>query len=187
MRRLTVLVLALTALLSLAACGKDRGMEVRPSEFSEETRKVLSILDGELAFFDYETDNTIRSMTVTLWSFEEGAWESVAFLADAIEVGEAQVAVRMGENTFDFYNLSEDGYTRRSWEGTRSDFDGIEFVGNQRLPGPTAIVPGEEIALWVRLGMEGNSIRAGDMEDFRSADCAAGLAVTVTFSEAELE
>ena len=78
-KRIGCMALVLLLVMGLAACGQreaKQSMVIRPSEFSEETRKVLTIVEDELVFFDYEVDETIRSKTIDIWQYQEGQWVS---------------------------------------------------------------------------------------------------------------
>ena len=58
MRRCVSILVAIILVLSLSACAKteQKGMYIKPSEFTEETREVLDLFDDEVQFFDIVLD-----------------------------------------------------------------------------------------------------------------------------------
>ena len=63
MKKFISALLALAATLALSSCGGSPAkMEVSPASFSQETRDVLTILDDEIAFFDYVVEEPIQSV-----------------------------------------------------------------------------------------------------------------------------
>lgn len=61
------------------------------------------------------------------------------------------------------------------------------MMSNSRLDNPTEIEANREIPLWIRLGTNKNSITSITLGDFRESDCDTGLAITITFSDKEVE
>ena len=63
-------LLIVTLILLFAACAKEeqKGMYIKPSEFTEETREVLDLFDDEVQFFDIVLDETVKSETITVCS-----------------------------------------------------------------------------------------------------------------------
>lgn len=61
------------------------------------------------------------------------------------------------------------------------------MTSNSRLDNPTEIKANKEIPLWVRLGTSKNSMTSITLGDFMESDCDTGLAVTITFSDKEVE
>lgn len=55
---------------------------------------------------------------------------------------------------------------------------------SNKISDPTDIVFDKEIPLWVKIGNNENGISIPT--DFRSSNCTAGIAVTVTFSSKEI-
>ena len=77
MKKFISALLALAATLALSSCGgSPTKMEISPASFSQETRDVLTILDDEIAFFDYVVEEPIQSVSYDLWFYEEGQWRS---------------------------------------------------------------------------------------------------------------
>ena len=59
------LFITILLVVTLSGCEnkEDKGMYIRPSEFSEETREVLNLFDDEVQFFDIVLDETVKSET----------------------------------------------------------------------------------------------------------------------------
>ena len=63
------------------------------------------------------------------------------------------------------------------------DFNGSGAAIRTQLSDPREIVCGEEIPLWMKTSSDSTAVGGVTLGDFRSIDCTAGLAVTVTFSD----
>ena len=189
MKKTALLLATLLLAGALAACGASQAKtpSISPSKFSEETEQVLSILQDEYAFFDYRLDDTVRSYSLDLWSYEHGEWVNAGKVHGKAEPGEHRLAVRIGGESCDLFEMDGDGSTKYSYPLTSalSALDACSSKGSTRLEAVTPIEPEKEIALWVIQGTDQDSLALGNLDDFRSAECEAGTAVTITFSQQE--
>lgn len=189
-KRIGCMALVLLLVMGLAACGQreiKQSMTIQPSEFSEETRKVLTIVEDELVFFDYEVDETIRSKTIDIWQYQDGQWVSTGCAFGNLDSPKGRMAVRINEAGYDIYTINDDGFVRHSYD-SQVDFSQVSAQSAKRLGEPTAITAGVEIPLWVQLGYADSKVEVGNAAgDFRQADCDEGLAVTITFFEEAAE
>lgn len=74
MRKIVIGILFLITIMLLVACNNNNEdvMIIREREFSEETKKVLSMFEDEIVFFDYKVDESIKSMSIDIWTCENG-------------------------------------------------------------------------------------------------------------------
>lgn len=74
MKRIVLGILSLIIIMLLVACNNNNEdvMIIREREFSEETKKVLSMFEDEIVFFDYKVDESIKSMSIDIWTCENG-------------------------------------------------------------------------------------------------------------------
>ena len=185
-QRFGSIVLILLLAMGLTACSQAKST-IRPSEFSQETKKVLTIVEDELVFFDYEVDETIRSKTVDIWQYQDGQWVSAGCAFGNLDSPKGRMAVRINKAGYDIYTINDDGFVRHSYD-SQVDFSQVSAQSAKRLGEPTAITAGVEIPLWVQLGYEDDRIDTRNATgDFRQADCDEGLAVTITFYEEAME
>lgn len=186
MKKTALLLAALLLMGALAACGASQAKtpSISPSKFSEETQQVLSILQDEYAFFEYTADSTLRSYSLDLWTCENGKWSNAGKVHGKTEPGKHRLAVRIGGESCDFFEMDEDGSNRYSYP-LASTADAYSSQGSTRLNTEAPIAPEKEIALWVIQGTDQDSLALGNLDDFRSAECEAGTAVTITFSQQE--
>lgn len=185
MKKLTILAAAALMVTALTACGNGKSpdkMTISPGSFSEETQEVLKIIDDELLFFEYETDETVKSVSVDLWTYEEDEWINAGGTVGDLTAGGYQAAIRITDEACDIFQIDESGHTKSSYKST-VDFDASGLVVQSRLDNREPIVLNKEIILWVKLGTDNSSISSGVGQDFREADCNAGMAVTITFSD----
>ena len=190
-KRFSGIVLLLLLAVGLTACGGQgetkQGMTIRPSEFSEETQKVLAVVDDELAFFDYAVDESIRSKSVNIWQYKDGQWVSAGQTFGDLDERKATIAIRLNDASYDIIEITDSGRNKYSSKSV-VDFSTAGAQSAKRLDGPTTITAGTEIPLWVVLGYENDRIDTSNATgDFRQADCVSGLAVTVTIYEEAME
>lgn len=189
-KRFGGIVLILLLAVGLTACGQGetkQSMTIWPSEFSEETQKALTIVDDELAYFDYAVDETIRSQSIDIWQYKDGQWVSAGRTYGDLDERKGQIAIRLNDASYDIFDIDGSGHTKYSSKSV-VDFSTAGAQSSKRLGEPTTITAGTEIPLWVVLGHEGDRIETSNATgDFRQADCISGLAVTVTFYEESME
>lgn len=188
MRKVRLIILSFIMVLSLAACGRsnNHSMTIKEKEFSDETKKVLSIFKDELVFFDYKVDQSIKSMSIDIWTCENGEWINEGETFGNIETSDQQIAIRINDLSYDIFFISKNGHTKSSYPSV-IDFSNSKMVSNSRLHSPTKIEKNKEIPLWVRLGADKNSMSTDIMDDFRQADCNTGVAVTITFFDGNID
>ncbi len=157
----------------------EETMVVKPSEFSEETKQVMSIFNEEILFFDYKVDESIKSYAIKNFIYVDGAWQDYGSTSANIEDGENRMALKFDETGYAIYNVATNGYNGFK---AASPYTAFEETTNQlayEISAPIDVVPGEEIVLWAKIGSNEDGI--GMSSDFREADCTAGMAFTITF------
>ncbi|MDD4844813.1 MAG: hypothetical protein PHU31_10890 [Anaerotignum sp.] len=186
-----LLLLALIIAILLSACGNsgvnDSGMTIRPSKFSEETQGVLKIFEDEMVFLDYTVDETVKYFSVNIWWYKNGEWVADGKLSDSIDYLSNRIGIRLKESGIEVFSLEENGdYTKYGFFQDETVFFDSN-VATTHISNPTPISLNEEIPLWIKFGMDksGKLIRISD--DFKKLDCNGGVAVTVTFSDKEVE
>lgn len=192
MKKIRLFVSFIMILCTLTGCvdkqDTPKDMFVAPSEFSEETEKVLSIMDEEIMFFDYDLDETVKSMSIDIWEYEDGEWADIGGTYGNIEPNsKGQIALRITDSSYDIFNLKENGHSKSSYPEV-TDFKKPIATGGTRLSSPTAIKLNHEIPVWVKIGTDKDTMAINDIsEDFREYYCTAGVAFTVTFSDKDVD
>ena len=107
MKRMVLVILSLITIIVLVSCNNnnDDVMIIREREFSEETKKVLSIFEDEVVFFDYKVDESIKSMSLDIWICENGEWTNEDSVFGNIESSNEQTAIRINDLSSEFYFL----------------------------------------------------------------------------------
>jgi len=188
-RKVICALLAGLLTFTLCACAQNTqdmqsGMYVRPSEFSEETAKVLELFDDELQFFDISLDETVKSFAISLWVYRDGEWEAGQSTYGGSEFLPGRIAIRLTETSFDLYTMDENGHTKLSCPVAETPFEESTGIGGARVDREIPIELHREIPLWVKIGTTENSMELMDItDDFRNAECNAGVAVTLTVSD----
>ncbi len=183
----TVYIFILIFALLLASCDaggnvNKNGAVIEPAEFSKETQKILDIIDNEIAFFDYEVDESLADIRIDIWMCDDGEWVNIGRTYGEIEPGKSQLAVRINESSYDIYNIGDEGHTKSGYTAT-VDFTNSKSTLETRLSHPVEIADGKEIPLWIKLGSDTVEATLNTSDDFRSSDCDTGLAVTAVFSK----
>ena len=182
-------VIALTLMFTLAACSSEKQnakdtMIIKPSEFSEETKQVLNLLEEEIIFFDIIVDETIKSSTINVWIYENGQWVSNGETSGNIGKTNSQIAIQITESGYNIFTIDESGHMKYSAPYLNIDFENTTQQLSHKITNPTDIRVGNEIPLWVKIGNNDSKISITD--NFRSSNCSAGIAFTVTFSDKEV-
>lgn len=189
MRKIFSGLVVLTLLFALTACstskqGVQDTMIIKPSEFSEETEQVLDLFDEEIMFFDFVVDETVKSSTINVWVYENGEWVDKGATSGNIDKTDNQIAIQITESGYNIFTIDESGHIKYSAPEMNISFENNMQQISNKVTNPTDIIVGEEIPLWVKIGNNENGISIPT--DFRSSNCTAGIAVTVTFSNQEI-
>ena len=179
-----VAVMLIFMLLALGGCGetKENQNMLEPTEFSQETQKVLKILQNKIYFYDYTVDESIKATAIELWSCTDGVWESSGNSYGNIDAGKRQIAIQIEDNYVEFFDIDDSGYYSARLNLSEEQMkDPNMGTMSTYCTNPVEIEPNKEIALWARWSDEGESAAGHSLNDFREGYCDKGLAVTVTF------
>lgn len=180
----TITVLLTAALLfSLCACSRNKQsvMSIKPVDFSKETSEVLNLFDDEIQFFDILLDQSVKSFEISLWVYRDGAWNEDGKIQGDGDSSTQRIAIRLTENSFELYNVYEEGYEKCSYPVLDTRFDESIGIGGTRIDQETPIELNKEIPVWVKIGTSEN--RMEGIGNFREMECNAGIAVTFTASD----
>ncbi|MBR4960695.1 MAG: hypothetical protein IKY52_07350 [Clostridia bacterium] len=183
---------AVLAVLMLSGCGgaetetkvSGEPMTIYPTEFSAETKKVLDILDDEVMFYTYIIDETVKSVRLEIWFYENGEWTSAGNVKGNEGVTERDIVLRVKDTEIDLIQVSDSGQNKYTFPVT-PDFSVSMMAVEERLQHTEEIVPEEEIVLYYKIATDENGIFTE--EDFREIPCSAGMALTITFSAEDVE
>ena len=189
MKKIVILLISLVTILMMAGCSQKTNydMSIKPSEFSEETLKVLELFDDELQFFDIKVDETAKSHTIAVWVYRDGKWHEDGKTYGEIEFLSNQIAINLSKDGYELFSIDDNGHTSYSYM-IETDFENSMGIGGSRIDREIPIELNKEIPIWVMIGTEGSSMRVMDItEDFRNSECNAGVAVTLTVSDEIVE
>ncbi len=173
--------------LTLCACSQEKqsAMYIKPSDFSDETLEVLELFDDEIQFFDLSLDETAKSHTISVWVYRDGEWVEDGKTFGNIDRSAGRIAVRLTETSYDLYTMDdENGHVKYSYPALDTPFEESIGTGGARIDRETPIELNKEIPIWVKIGTTANSMKSMNItDDFRNAECNAGIAVTLTVSD----
>ena len=178
-----VAVMLMLMLLALGGYGEKKNV-LEVTEFSQETQKVLKILQNKIYFYDYTVDESIKATAIELWSCTDGVWESSGKTYGNIDAGKRQIAIQIEDNYVEFFDIDDSGYSSARLNLSEEQMkDPNMGTMSTYCTNPAEIEPNKEIALWARWSDEGENTMGHSLNDFREGYCDKGLAVTVTFYE----
>ena len=183
---------AVLAVLMLSGCGtvetvpqlSGEPMTISPTEFSAETKKVLDILDDEVMFYTYIIDETVKSVRLELWLYEDGEWTSAGNVKGNEDVTERDIVLRIKDTEIDLIQVSDSGQNKYTFPMTQ-EYTGAMMTLEECLQHTESIVPEEEVVLYYKVGTDADGMFAD--RDFRHIPCSAGMALTITFSAEDAE
>ena len=184
------ILVATLLMLTLVGCEnkESKGMYIKPSEFSEETREVLNLFDDEVQFFDIVLDETVKSETITVWVYKNGAWEESGKTSGPVEILDRRIAIRLTKDSYDLYSMDESGYVKYTCPDLDTSFDESMGIIGSRVEGETKLILNEETPILLKIGSKSSSIdNCNVTDDFRTIDCDAGVVVTLTVSDEIVE
>lgn len=190
MKKIKCMLLAGLLIFTLCACSQNKpsAMYIKPSNFSEETQEILDLFDDEIQFFDISFDETAKSYAVSIWAYHDGEWVEDGTTAGNVDHLTGKIAVRLTETGCDLYTIDENGHVKYSFPFVDTPFDESTGIGGTRIDREIPIELNKEIPLWVRIGTTADSMRVMEItDDFRNAECNAGIAVTLTVSDEEVD
>ena len=187
-------IVFIISLLCLCGCNAQQmsinteNMYIQPTEFSQETQKILQIFENEMYFFDVKVDDTVKSYQVQIWTVKDGMWINGTEAYGYIENIGDLYAIKLTDTNLELYSIDEDGFSKSSYEGLETNFDNCTTVTWWQLDDKREIVVDEEIVLWTMVGTDKTFFEFSDLENnFKEIDCTNGIAITITFRDTELE
>ena len=137
-------------------------MEVSPHPFSQETRDVLTILDDEIAFFDYVVEEPIQSVSYDLWFYEGGPVAERRQVYGDASPGSHRIAVRVNDSTCDPLRDHKERphQIQLSQRGRLQRRDHDWAIPPIESPPP---LQREGDPLWLRLGTDQNGLLGGTL------------------------
>ena len=190
MKKTISVLLAVAMIFSLCACSQNKqsGISIKPTEFSEETLEVLDLFDDEIQFFDISLDENVKSFESSVWVYRDGEWfEDGKTHGNNDSLGK-RIAIRLTENSYELYNISDNGHEKYSYPSLDTPFEESMGIGYSKIDREIPIELNKEIPICVRIGTSSNRMEVLDItEDFRKIECDAGIAVTITVSDEIVE
>jgi len=163
-------------------------MYIKPSNFSAETLEVLELFDDAIQFYDLSLNETAKSYAMSVWVYRDGEWNEDGKTSGKIDFLTGRIAVSLTGTGYTLYTMDESGHVKYSSPALDTPFEESFGIGSVRIDRKTPIELNKEIPIWVKIGTTSNTMRAMDItNDFRNAECNAGVAVTLTVSDEIVE
>lgn len=165
-------------------------MTIRPSKFSKETQNALKIFDAETLFLDYTINDTVKYISINLWIYKDGEWKANGSISDSITNIDQfnRIALRFKETDVEVFTIDKPGdFIKYGFNEGCMGLKNSKSIVSNRITEPVNIVLNEEIPMWVTRDTGKNSIQSDSSSGFRNLECSDGVALTVTFSDKEIE
>ena len=196
MKRLKLVICCILTCICLFGCKKNNDdlkneennnsdihveeMVIKPTKFSEETNKVLELIDNEIQFYDISINESAKSFEISIWNYVDEKWEQGSISYGEIEYLEEQIAIRITDSTYELFHISDTGHTKMKSD-IQVTFDNSTSIIKSKLSNEEKIELNKEIVIFYKIGTNKTSFSTSEFdEDFREFDCNAGIVVTIT-------
>ncbi len=189
MKKILILCISMLIVFSITACSENQNkdMSIKASELSEDAKKVVALFDGDLSFFDIKVDETVNSYSIEVWAYRDGEWHNDGIASGGIEFLTNQIAVNLTETFCETFYIDENGHSALSFT-LETDFSNSVATSIGKIDEEIPIELNKEVLIWLKIGTESGNVGVMDItEDFRSIECDAGVAVTITVSDEVVE
>lgn len=190
MKKIIYALLVGMIIFTLCACSQNKHstMYIKPSELSDETMEVLDLFDDEIQFFDISLDENVKSFEISVWVYRDGEWFEDGKTHGNNDFLGKRIAIRLIENSYELYNISDNGHEKYSYPSLDTPFEESMGIGYSKIDREIPIELNKEIPICVKIGTSSNRMEVLDItEDFRKIECDAGIAVTITVSDEIVE
>ena len=167
-------------------------MTIKKAYFSKETRKLLSLFQDEIQFFDYKIDDSIKVVSIDLWEYNQNDWENIGnIFSDINDLKENKlfrIGLKIDNNIFNVYNILDENISKYTYK-YNVDFEDMITTSYGFLPDTQEIKANKEIVLYYKIGIKENYLDLEDniIDNFRNIKCDKGVVITITFLDKEIE
>ena len=158
MKKTISVLLAVAMIFSLCACSQNKqsGISIKPTEFSEETLEVLDLFDDEIQFFDISLDENVKSFEISVWVYRDGEWFEDGKTHGNNDFLGKRIAIRLTENSYELYNISDNGHEKYSYPSLDTPFEESMGIGYSKIDREIPIELNKEIPIRVKIGTTSN-------------------------------
>lgn len=193
-----IILILFTALLSfsLAACTKNESvMTIKTAELTKEESDLLELVKGntQTNLYDFEVNNTIKSIEVSVHKLKQGKWENLSKTYNDVS------SSGKGRLVLSYQNIKDNLEIAIQTEGktvSTSYFEGLEDVDYEDMLGVTTtlaqseeIITEEEIPLVIQVYTSKSEVTGLNPDSYfepqKLMEHDHVYAITVLFSENE--
>lgn len=193
MKKLLSLILMITCIITLFGCNNQNtqinqhAMTIKPSEFSQETLDVLKLFDDEIQFFDIQLDDTAKSFSISIWQYQDEQWSEIGTTSGQAEFLGNRIAIRLDETTYEIYHMDENGHSSIKSPALDLKFEDTMAKIQWKIDQEEILKINEEKIIYAKVGTNKNEFSTSIIStDFREIECDAGIAITLTIFDKEL-
>ena len=205
MRHNTTLICGLTvgAAVLLTACGgaapdggqgSAQNMKISTESLGAEATRTADLDWKQSHLFNYAVDQSISSVTVKAWQYEDGKWIKVMQTSNPIDQTTGTQGRLSAQFKDNFLNVHFVTKGMEVWTpDQQAETDNAESKINQCSAQDKYVVPSEEeikgdkeIPLWIWVGAKDGEA-ATNSKNFRKSKCDEGFAITAEFQKDSLK
>lgn len=161
---------------------------VRPSAQRHPYRRLALSAQHTASSFDISLDENVKSFEISVWVYRDGEWFEDGKTHGNNDFLGKRIAIRLTENSYELYNISDNGHEKYSYPSLDTPFEESMGIGYSKIDREIPIELNKEIPICVKIGTSSNRMEVLDItEDFRKIECDAGIAVTITVSDEIVE
>lgn len=192
MKRWMLLAALLMALTGCRSSAPAWEMGLEQAELSRQEQDILKLVGAQSGkIYDYQVNDTIKSMRIAIYNLEDGVWKEHSGYASAIEAEKGRFSiggvgdegpVRIGE---------QDARGNSIWRAHSDDDGDTANMGSmEQWMGAGEIKAEEPVVLMIQCFSDGGMLEGVSLEDFQNPQRLTGYdgakAITVTFSQSPL-
>ncbi len=195
--------LSVGAAVLLAACGGSapdggqgsaQNMKISTESLGAEAVRTADLDWKQSHLFNYAVDQSISSVTVKAWQYEDGKWTKVMQTSNRIDETTGTQGRLSAEFKENFVNVHFVTKGMEVWTpDQQAETDGVESKINQCAAQDKYVVSSEEeikgdkeIPLWIWVGAKDGEA-ATNSKNFRKSKCDEGFALTAEFEKDSLK
>lgn len=163
---------------------------LEPTVLSDEQEKILTLFSDEVVLYDLVIDDTVKSYSMTLWTYRDHKWQELSSGQSNIEGSKGNpylIGLKVDGENFDYSLTASNGNSQKtSGQDSSLKFDPDFITARYFIQNHIDVEINKEITLWAKVSTnKSGGILAGD--DFRNSKCEQGFAVTLTLYDEKLE
>ncbi len=184
---LTILLITIIVTSCATVNNEEKGMYVKPHEFSVETNKIVGLLKAKIQCWDFAADKDTKYYEFKLSYYENGKWEDIKMISSIEDDKKFKVGFSQKDGKYSLISFSENG------EGVNEtdkvfDFSDMSIVSQSALDTMQDIEKNKEIVLYSKYAVKGeDGALSEESNDYKKVKCDKAVVFTLKLGDKEIE